>query len=352
MASGLYHEGNALFVDEDYEGAKQKYTEAIELNASDAEYFVKRAACNEKLREHEQSLVDADAALALQSDHQKAMLRRGIALFGLERFRDAKKQFQSVAESAVVRRWLAAVEEELEDEADQVEQNDNDDNEQKEKEEKTKEEETKEEKKEEEKKEKKAVVYRREWFQSPSHVTVDLFIRGRSDDQVNVTVGDGGESVELNVALDDGSAYTMPLSLAGKVEPSAVKASALRTKIELRMKKAAVERWQTLEREGDGATTEWFAGDVNAPPPSHYPTSHPKKVDWDKLEVEEEKLSGDAALNKVFQDIFARGSDEQRRAMVKSFTESGGTVLSTNWDDVGARKVEGSPPEGMEQVKF
>lgn len=34
--------------------------------------------------------------------------------------------------------------------------------------------------------------------------------------------------------------------------------------------------------------------------------------------------------------------------MMKSFTESGGTVLSTNWDEVGKAPVKGSPPEGME----
>ena len=59
-------------------------------------------------------------------------------------------------------------------------------------------------------------------------------------------------------------------------------------------------------------------------------------------------MEGDAALNKVFQDIYFKGSDEQKRAMMKSFVESGGTVLSTNWNDVGARYVEGSPPKGME----
>jgi hypothetical protein len=31
--------------------------------------------------------------------------------------------------------------------------------------------------------------------------------------------------------------------------------------------------------------------------------------------------------------------------MMKSFVESGGTVLSTNWEDVGSRQVKGSPPK-------
>jgi len=32
---------------------------------------------------------------------------------------------------------------------------------------------------------------------------------------------------------------------------------------------------------------------------------------------------------------------------MKSYTESNGTALSTNWSEVGKGKVETSPPEGM-----
>ena len=38
--------------------------------------------------------------------------------------------------------------------------------------------------------------------------------------------------------------------------------------------------------------------------------------------------------------------------MNKSFVESGGTVLSTNWSDVGAKTVEGTPPKGLEMKKW
>jgi len=84
-----------------------------------------------------------------------------------------------------------------------------------------------------------------------------------------------------------------------------------------------------------------------------YPSSKGNK-DWDKVvgKVEEDKLEGDAALNKVFRDIYGGASEDQRRAMMKSFYESGGTVLSTNWDEVGKGKVKGSPPDGMEMKNW
>ncbi|XP_031382401.1 uncharacterized protein LOC116196684 [Punica granatum] len=46
----------------------------------------------------------------------------------------------------------------------------------------------------------------------------------------------------------------------------------------------------------------------------------------------EEKLDGDAGLNKLFRDIYQSADEDMRRAMTKSFLESNGTILATNWN--------------------
>ncbi|CAB1317303.1 unnamed protein product [Coregonus sp. 'balchen'] len=89
-----------------------------------------------------------------------------------------------------------------------------------------------------------------------------------------------------------------------------------------------------------------------------YPSSSHSSRNWDKVvgdiseEEKKEKLEGDAALNNLFQQIYCDGTDEVKRAMNKSFMESGGTVLSTNWTDVGKRTVEMSPPDDVEFKKY
>ena len=64
--------------------------------------------------------------------------------------------------------------------------------------------------------------------------------------------------------------------------------------------------------------------------------------------TEEEDDDGNDPVDGFFKKLYAGADADTRRAMMKSYQESNGTALSTNWDEVGKGKVETSPPEGME----
>lgn len=100
------------------------------------------------------------------------------------------------------------------------------------------------------------------------------------------------------------------------------------------MRKCEGKHWESLEhKEGTvdlklpkdmaplTTSKEGVAGDVV----HKYPSSSHYTRDWDKLvaevkkEEKEEKPEGDAALNKLFQQIYSDGSDEVKKAMNKSF---------------------------------
>lgn len=105
------------------------------------------------------------------------------------------------------------------------------------------------------------------------------------------------------------------------------------------------EESKPADDKGKGKATETSA-------PSSYPTSSrsgPKN--WDKLDGADSDEE-DSDVNLFFKKLYKNATPEQQRAMMKSFTESSGTSLSTDWDDVKGRTVETVPPEGVEAKKW
>lgn len=96
------------------------------------------------------------------------------------------------------------------------------------------------------------------------------------------------------------------------------------------MRKCEMLHWDSLECK-DEAPKQKLPKDVPSPAGKtaeavhKYPSSSHHTRDWDKLVAEvkqdekDEKPEGDAALNKLFQQIYLDGSDEVKKAMNKSF---------------------------------
>lgn len=198
-----------------------------------------------------------------------------------------------------------------------------------------------------------------EWFQTPTTLTFTFFVKNRLESDVRVT--SHGRGVDVTIALD-ASGRDYQYSVDSLFAPIAANPTVTvkSMKVEVCCQKETAYHWPSLEvKDGDVVRTieqpEKVAA-VTAPAASSdlkYPNS--KGKDWAHFKLqdeEEEKPTGDAALNALFKQIYGNGTDEQRKAMIKSFTESNGTVLSTNWDEVGSKKVVGEPPKGMEAKPF
>ena len=202
-----------------------------------------------------------------------------------------------------------------------------------------------------------APAVRFEWFQTLTNVTFTFYVKNRQASDVAVAVH-GERSVDVTIKLDDsGREYQYSNETLFAPVTSTASVSVRSMKVEVSLPKVTAFQWPALEAKGEivaAVANPATVAAVTAPASAaqlSYPNS--KGKDWSKVQLEEkeegeEKPSGDHALNALFKQIYGNASDDQRRAMMKSYSESNGTVLSTNWQDVGSKYVKGEPPKGME----
>eukprot|EP00753_Platysulcus_tardus_P013871 PLAT3884.2.p1 GENE.PLAT3884.2~~PLAT3884.2.p1 ORF type:complete len:374 (+),score=156.07 PLAT3884.2:59-1180(+) len=371
----LYASGNEKLLDGDVEGAVEDYTAAIAADGSRPEFFMRRSKAFLMQRKYMDAMMDGQKAVELDGSDFRAHKQVGLAAFEADEFETAAEAFKQAAslageahrEAAVLKTWLLKCEAEVED--DELLVGDEDDDaadasdaaaaksasaaaaapvpaEAK-------------------AVAPKAARIRHDWYQTVTHVTISVMIKGADKDAVQADVS--SRAVELTVDLGGGSEYQLDLSLADSIDASDYKLTVMRTKIELKLKKSEAYPWPALEASEElpsAAALPRPATDSAAVPAvavdkTSYPSSSTKKRDWDAVldEVdsdEEESPEGEAALQKLFRDIYAKADPDTRRAMVKSMQTSGGTVLSTNWSEVKDKDYEKdrTAPDGMEWRKY
>ncbi|XP_051122878.1 protein SGT1 homolog [Andrographis paniculata] len=356
--SDLETKAKEAFIDDHFELAVELYTQAIALSPNNADLFADRAQANIKLRNFTEAVADANKAIELDPSLAKAYLRKGTACMKLEEYETAKTALETGASLApgdsrfanLIKECDVLIAEETEEQPTKLVDNAPKD----------------------------APVpnnltpavdlhsqgttvasakpkYRHEFYQKQDEVVVTIFAKGIPAN--NVAVDFGEQILSIEIELPGEEPYHFQPRLYGKIVPSKCRYTVMSTKIEIRLAKADNLNWTSLEFKKDVPVVPKANMSSGNQKPT-YPSSKPKRVDWDKLEAQvkkeekEEKLDGDAALNKFFRDIYRDADEDTRRAMSKSFIESNGTVLSTNWKEVGSKKVEGSAPDGMELKKW
>lgn len=225
---------------------------------------------------------------------------------------------------------------------------------------------------------------RHDWYQNNDSVTFTLLAKGVPKDKAAVDIQP--RSLTISFPISNESDYDFSLDpLYAPIDVSSSTYNIMSTKIEIILKKVQPgQKWHALE--SSDPVTDSHAPSISTHPdkvlhaaPAQagpvYPTSSrtgPKN--WDKLandmttsknknkekkndaddddDYDYDKAENGDDVNNFFQKLYAGADPDTRRAMMKSFSESNGTALSTNWSEVGKAKTEVTPPEGMEEKKW
>ncbi|KAL1850345.1 Cochaperone protein [Paecilomyces lecythidis] len=235
---------------------------------------------------------------------------------------------------------------------------------------------------------------RHEWYQSSDSVVLTLYVKGVPKDKVDVEFKENSISIEF--PQPSGAQFTFSLDpLFAPIDTSTSKYTVMSTKIEVVLrKKVPGHKWSALEAASikkladpssiasgapstvpsESASSTTITAPTDQGPA--YPTSSRHGVkNWDKLatdltskkkekskdkskkseakadaggdsdaeSVDSDYGSGDP-VDSFFKKLYAGADPDTRRAMMKSYYESQGTALSTNWAEVAKGKVEPKPP--------
>ncbi|CAK7199219.1 Cochaperone protein [Sporothrix eucalyptigena] len=232
-------------------------------------------------------------------------------------------------------------------------------------------------------------------YQSQTKVNLTLYAKGV--DSKSLRIQAGAETLQFSnlPTAVAGPSGAVTLKLGGPIDEADITKRVTPYKIELQLtKKTAGEKWARwgdqvkadeenkedgkkdekkdeapLKEVSNAAAPEAAASapkivPASAPAPATakienkpagpvYPTSHrngPKN--WDKLEDDDDDREEDKSVDAFFKMLYANSTPEQQRAMNKSFTESSGTALSTDWSSVSKERVQVRPPDGAQATSW
>ncbi|KIW18231.1 hypothetical protein PV08_02519 [Exophiala spinifera] len=222
---------------------------------------------------------------------------------------------------------------------------------------------------------------RHEWYQNNQAVMVTLYAKGVSKSAADIEINADSVSISFPHPSHPNSSFNFTLDpLFALIDPAQSSANIMSTKVELTLHKAqAGQKWNSLEGtsslvvapgKGTSSSSTSTAAAIQPPPvaqsaPSYPTSSRTGPKNWDKLADDlhaqskgkkKEKTTGPAsgdeeeadvdsdydgdAVDGFFKKLYAGADPDTRRAMQKSFLESQGTALSTNWSEVGKGKVD------------
>lgn len=345
----LIKHGDEAAAQKDFLGAISKYTQALKENPETFTALIKRAQTYVKLCNYDQAKADISKAFAVaekrgkRADIATCHFKLGLTNYAEKDFDGALVNFRKAKEyqspEPALEIWLSKASRDVE---------------------KSKTEKTADTKEPQPGKAEKVedkptsfetinkqaplkVKIRDDWYQDNERVIVTIYAKNVKNEQVSAEFG--ARLVALSFPSADSSEYHYNLEpLYGPIEPSKSSYRVYATKVEVTLSKQTPGKWASLEGDGtsDSAPAQASSGGLA------YPSSAKKAVDWSNFNVKDDEEESVDFFAKLYKDV----DEDTRRAMMKSYVESNGTVLTTNWDEAKSKTFDTTPPEGLEAKKW
>lgn len=201
-----------------------------------------------------------------------------------------------------------------------------------------------------------------QYYQSQDYLNISILAKNVNPNDAKIEIQ--ANRIRVVIPVESREETVIDKFLYGQVDVAACKTDFRSTKIEIVLRKGTPGIWPSIDGPSAPVAVPVVNSAVLPSVSSALPVDVPcKKVkpyasnrDWDTIEkqindeLEAEKPEGEAALQKLFRDIYSKADEDTRKAMNKSFQTSGGTVLSTNWKEVAEKNYEKErqAPKGME----
>lgn len=201
---------------------------------------------------------------------------------------------------------------------------------------------------------------REEWYQSNQTVSITVFAKGVPKDKAEVVIAEG--ELEVHFPTSGSSSYDYTVSpLFAKIDPSKSSFRVTPHKIEITLHKVAQGlKWATItgtepiipsEPTSSSATALSSAIKVEEKAPVYPTSSRTGPKNWDSI-GNTSKDDEETGVDDFFKVLYKNADDDTKKAMMKSYQESNGTSLSTDWSSVSKGTVETMPPEGLVAKKW
>lgn len=330
--------GDSLAEASDFENAIAKYLEALVENPDAFAPLIKRAHVFIKIKKYNSAKADIQKAMELAEKrgrmHERALchFRLGLALYGERNYKDGLSSFQEAQRlkcgEPTLGIWLVKAERDLKKHGEVIKAPTLD--------------KTPPTSSSIEAINKHAPLklkIRDDWYQDNDNLTVTIYAKNIKEESVHTEFTP--TSVLISFPSSDNSEYHYNLDpLFETIDVAKSSCAVYSTKIELKLKKNTAGKWPTLEG-SSGCGKDSNIG-------LSYPSSSKRAIDWSNFKVHDDTDESEDFFAKLYKDV----DEDTRRAMMKSYVESNGTVLTTDWNEAKLKKFDTSPPEGMEAKKW